>query len=137
MYLAEHLTDEDCKNDSNISDKEINFSDLSGLFISQDTVMEIVESVLNGDIDTIAALSEAINCMIVNREKTEKELAMKVANDIYGWLSLDIEDRQDLVDKCRKTRNEWLALIAKDAEREYELGDVDRDTVDNFLNSTY
>lgn len=137
MYLAEHLTDEDCKNDSNISDKEINFSDLSGLFISQDTVMEIVESVLNGDIDTTAALSEAINSTIGNREKTEKELAMKVANDIYGWLSLDVEDRQDLVDKCRKTRNEWLALIAKDAEREYELGDVDRDTVDNFLNSTY
>ena len=137
MYLAEHLTDEDCKNDSNISDKEINFSDLSGLFISQDTVMEIVESVLNGDIDTTAALSEAINSTIGNREKTEKELAMKVANDIYGWLSLDVEDRQDLVDKCRKTRNEWLALITKDAEREYELGDVDRDTVDNFLNSTY
>ena len=137
MYLAEHLTDEDCKNDSNISDKEINFSDLSGLFISQDTVMEIVESVLNGDIDTTAALSEAINSTIGNREKTEKELAMKVANDIYAWLSLDVEDRQDLVDKCRKTRNEWLALIAKDAEREYELGDVDRDTVDNFLNSTY
>lgn len=137
MYLAQYLTEADRSDDTQIPEEDIVISDLSGLFISQSAVLDIVEGILNGDIDNTAALSETISSTILNEEDTEKKVAMKVANDTYGWLSLDNEDRQSLIARCRKTRGEWLALIAEDAEREYELGDVDRETVDKFLNSTY
>lgn len=137
MYIAEHLTDDDCSDETHVSEESIVLSDLSGLFISQSTVLNIVEGILNGDIDDTATLSKTINSTILNKEDIEKKLALKVANDTYGWLSLDLEDRQDLIARCKKARGEWLSMIAKDAEKEYELGDVDRETVDKFLNSTY
>ena len=137
MYIAEHLTDDDCSDETHVSEESIVLSDLSGLFISQSTVLNIVEGILNGDIDDTATLSKTVNSTILNKEDIEKKLALKVANDTYGWLSLDLEDRQNLIARCKKARGEWLSMIAKDAEKEYELGDVDRETVDKFLNSTY
>ena len=137
MYIAEHLTDDDCSDETHVSEESIVLSDLSGLFISQSTVLNIVEGILYGDIADTATLSKTINSTILNKEDIEKKLALKVANDTYGWLSLDLEDRQDLIARCKKAREEWLSMIAKDAEKEYELGDVDRETVDKFLNSTY
>ena len=133
MYLAEHIHDEDIDKDYDISAPLPVLSDLSGLFISQQTVLDIVEKILNGDIDDVAALSEAIDKTVLNRENTEKACAMKTANDVYGWLSLDADDRRSLLKRCRKAHAEWIDAIAKDAEREYELGDVDRETVDEFL----
>lgn len=135
MFLAERIGGEECCNEEdNMDNTNITLSDLSGLYISQQTAQQIVDSILNGDIDTTDALSQTLNSTILNKEKTERALAIKIANDIYGWLSLDSEDKQDFIDSCRKAHNEWLELIAKDAEKEYELGDVDRETIDTFLN---
>ena len=67
------------------------------------------------------------------RKNIEKAFALKTANDIYGWQSLDNDDKADFLANCRSVRKEWLNAIAKDAEREYQLGDVDRDTLDKFI----
>lgn len=134
MYLAEHLSDEDAERDCDVDATLPMLSNLSGLIISQQTVLRIVESILSGDISDIDSLKEAINSTTLNRKAIEKAFALKTANDIYGWMSLDSYDRHDLIASCRKARGEWLALIRKDAEREYSLGDVEREQLDAFLN---
>lgn len=137
MFLAGHITEDDCYNDCKIDKRDIVLYDLSGLYISQETVIKIVDAIQNGDIDTTAELIEIINKTVLDKQQTERELALKVANDIYGWMSLDSDDRHDLTDSFKKARTEWLSLIAKDAEKEYELGDVDKDILDNFINSQF
>ncbi len=133
MFLAENIGEEDIDDETMRELPELNLTDISGLIINQDTVMEIVDGLLNGDIDTTEGLQEAINRTVGYKAETDKALAMKIADDIYGWQSRDTEDRQELLDYCRQARQEWIDAIAEDARKEYQLGDVDRETLDAFL----
>lgn len=133
MFIAENITDEDIADESLRELPELRLTDISGLIINQDTVLEIVEGLLSGDIDTTECLAEAINRTVGYKEYTDKALAMKIADDIYGWQSLDAEDRTDFIKYCRQARQEWIDAIAEDAKKEYRLGDVDRETLDAFL----
>ena len=133
MFIAENITEEDIADESLRELPELKLTDISGLIINQDTVLEIVEDLLSGDIDTTESLAEAINRTVGYKEYTDKALAMKIADDIYGWQSLDAEDRADFINYCRQARQEWTGAIAEDAKKEYKLGDVDRETLDAFL----
>ena len=137
MYLAEWLDinsgNESCETYADINGCIENIYDLSGMVICHDHVLQIVNNILNGNIDTTATLSDALAKADAERKNIEKAFALKTANDIYGWQSLDNDDKADFLANCRSVRKEWLNAIAKDAEREYQLGDVDRDTLDKFI----
>ena len=63
----------------------------------------------------------------------DRKLALRIADAIYGWNSMDADDRRRLIDSCHEARREWYAMVRRDAEREYELGDVDDATLNGFL----
>ena len=135
MYLAKFLDsqDDELSADNCRYTDDMHTVDLSGLLISQKDVLKIVDSILNGDIDDISSLKEILNTTTASMEEIEKCLALKIANALYGWNSLDNDDRLDLIDSCRQAHEEWLAEVRRDAEKEYELGDVSKETLDNFI----
>lgn len=112
------------------------FADLSGMQISNASVMRIVDAITSGDIDTTEDLMAGI-CRYYDGGSLDtaidRKLALRIANAIYGWNSMDADDRRRLIGSCHEARHEWYDMIRRDAEREYELGDVDENTLNGFL----
>lgn len=112
------------------------FADLSGMQISNASVMRIVDAITSGDIDTTEDLMAGI-CRYYDGGSLDtaidRKLALRIADAIYGWNSMDADDRRRLIGSCHEARHEWYDMIRRDAEREYELGDVDENTLHGFL----
>lgn len=112
------------------------FADLSGMQISNASVMRIVDAITSGDIDTTEDLMAGI-CRYYDGGSLDtaidRKLALRIADAIYGWNSMDADDRRRLIGSCHEARHEWYDMIRRDAEREYELGDVDENTLNGFL----
>lgn len=112
------------------------FADLSGMQISNASVMRIVDAITSGDIDTTEDLMAGICCYYDGGSldtAIDRKLALRIADAIYGWNSMDADDRRRLIGSCHEARHEWYDMIRRDAEREYELGDVDENTLNGFL----
>ena len=112
------------------------FADLSGMQISNASVMRIVDAITSGDIDTTDDLMAGI-CRYYDGGSLDtaidRKLALRIADAIYGWNSMDADDRRRLIGSCHEARHEWYDMIRRDAKREYELGDVDENTLNGFL----
>ena len=112
------------------------FADLSGMQISNASVMRIVDAITSGDIDTTEDLMAGI-CRYYDGGSLDtaidRKLALRIADAIYGWNSMDADDRRRLIGSCHEARHEWYDMIRRDAKREYELGDVDENTLNGFL----
>ena len=112
------------------------FADLGGMQISNASVMRIVDAITSGNIDTTEDLMAGI-CRYYDGGSLDtaidRKLALRIADAIYGWNSMDADDRRRLIGSCHEARHEWYDMIRRDAEREYELGDVDENTLHGFL----
>ena len=59
--------------------------------------------------------------------------AYRLILDYYGLETLTEEDAERIHRDYITARREWIAEIRKDAEKEYTLGDVDIEVLENFL----
>ena len=151
LYLNRHLKSADEEADYNTSFDDTTasqtfgrppsrgaslFADLGGMQISNASVMRIVDAITSGNIDTTEDLMAEI-CRYYDGESLDtaidRKLALRIADAIYGWNSMDADDRRRLIDSCNEARREWYDMVRRDAEREYELGDVDDATLNGFL----
>ncbi len=150
MYLSECVTPD--KYDEALSDRSIelalneyeeeqteySFTDLAGTIVSR-SVLEWLENELNDDNTIIESISNALANNSAAWAKTGPRaynLAVKIAEECFGISRLPFTERCSLLDNCKKAWNEWIELIHQDAEKEYSMGDVDRETLDDFLNNT-
>ena len=53
--------------------------------------------------------------------------------DYYGLDEITEEDVVHIHEDYIKARRAWIAEIRKDAEKEYAMGDVEKDVLDDFL----
>lgn len=139
MFLADNMPIEGMAEQGGGEEKRgagDRYVDLGGMLVSDAFVANLVDGILNGDIDNLDDVQRRISAEAadeVAHKAAAADMAMRIAEALYGWSSLDDDDRRDLMDNCREARSQWLEMIRKDAEREYQLGDVDRTTLDAFL----
>ena len=93
------------------------WTDLLGLMTPTDALEQLKEDLLNGDINDISTLE--------NRFK-----------DIYEsyeqWKGFSENEAV-----CEQAHEQWLHDIRKDAEREYEMGDVSEAQITEFTENLY
>ena len=53
--------------------------------------------------------------------------------DYYGLDTITPEDAERIRADYVKARRAWIAEIRKDAEKEFQLGDVDEEVLHNFV----
>lgn len=96
---------------ANSTDK---WTDLLGLIAPKDAVDQMVEDIMSEDIATIEALEDRMKDIYDSYEQwkgySDNEAEMEQANA------------------------EWIAAIRRDAEKEYEMGDVSEEQITDFLN---
>lgn len=107
--------------------------DLAGLLMPASEEERLAEKIRYGMIDNIGTLK---NMLEAYNERYADYLWAFTVSLMKEWLGKDElteEDALQLRMRGMAARRAWLDMIREDAEKEYRLGDVDRQTLDKFL----
>ena len=111
------------------------WDDLSGLLLPVSEEQRLIEDIKNGSLETIQEVVERFCEINDNYRIYQWAWTYRLILEYYGITEITDEDdariRQDYVE----ARRAWIAEIRKDAEKEYEMGDVDREVFESFVNS--
>lgn len=110
------------------------WSDLSGLLIPVSEEQRIVDAIKNGELNTVAAIREEF--IKANRNYSEYRWAWsyRLIREYYGIegeITPEIAER--VMEDYITARRAWIAEIRKDAVKEFELGDIDENVLNEFL----
>ncbi|MCD8296719.1 MAG: DUF4954 family protein [Prevotella sp.] len=107
--------------------------DLLGLLLPLVVEENIVSGVKNGFTDSVAFLIRRLKEGSDNYSNYLWAYTCDLIKTIYGIERLSESDIDNLVEKGEIAHKEWLNEIRKDAEKEYEMGDVEKGVLDNFI----
>ncbi|MBF1387574.1 MAG: DUF4954 family protein [Prevotella denticola] len=111
------------------------WDDLSGLLLPVSEERRLIDDIKNGSLETIQEVVERFCEINDNYRIYQWAWTYRLILEYYGITEITDEDdariRQDYVE----ARRAWIAEIRKDAEKEYEMGDVDREVFESFVNS--
>ena len=106
--------------------------DLCGLLVPQADIDRIVADVETGDISSTDEL------LMVLRD-VDAEYKANAAAYLRGLLQQESDnvfvDNDYWMKEAEEAHEQWLDMVRQDAEREYQLGDVDEDFLRKFLKS--
>ncbi|MGP1525513.1 MAG: DUF4954 family protein [Prevotella multiformis] len=111
------------------------WDDLSGLLLPVSEEQRLIDDIKNGSLETIQEVIDRFCEINDNYRVYQWAWTYRLILEYYGITEITDEDdariRQDYVE----ARRAWIAEIRKDAEKEYEMGDVDREVFESFVNS--
>ena len=109
------------------------WNDLAGLLLPASEEHRLVNEVINGNIASIDELLDSLTAIHNNYGEYRWTYTYHLICKYYGVdeISTDIEEqvKQDYI----TARRAWIAEIRKDAQREYEMGDVEDCVLTSFL----
>ena len=107
--------------------------DLLGMLAPEAEVTTILDDIRNGNLTDINDVAVALENIHNAYNEHKWAWAYRIILDYNNLDTLTEQDRQLLIQTLLPARQEWLNAIKYDAEREYELGDVDADTLNSFI----
>lgn len=132
LYIGEAVRNHGCElPESSIGTGR--WADLAGLIVPETEVELLADDIKSGAVGSTAEMEERFGRMYANYGSYKWNLTYRILLDFYGLETLTEADMQRISDDCATARHEWLDAIRRDAEREYELGDVDVSLLDDFL----
>lgn len=109
------------------------WSDLSGLLIPQSEEERIVEAIKSGEIKSTNEIRQEFKIAHNNYSEYRWAWSYRLLCEYYGVEEITEEIAERIHEDYVNARRTWIAEIRKDAIREYELGDVDEKTLNEFL----
>ena len=107
--------------------------DLSGMLLPVSEEQRLVNDVIDGKLESI----EDVLTRFINIHKNYDEYrwawTYRMILDYYHISNLDAETVEHIHADYVEARREWISLIRKDAEKEFNLGDVERDVLNDFV----
>ena len=110
-----------------------NWVDLSGLLLPETEEQRLIEDIQNGTIETIEEVVDRFNDIHSNYSEYRWAWTYKMICDYYGLSEITEADAERVRQDYITARRAWIAEIRKDAEKEFTLGDVEEDVLENFL----
>ena len=92
-----------------------------------------MEDIKNGTIIDIYDILDRFTEIHENYKEYRWTYTYQLILEYYGLETLTEEDAERIHSDYITARRKWISEIRKDAEKEYTLGDVDREVLDNFL----
>lgn len=110
-----------------------NWKDLSGLLLPESEEKRLIKDLETGNIESIEEVLERFD--EINRNYSEYRWAWtyKLICDYYGLETITEKDAEKVREDYITARRAWITEIRKDAEKEYALGDVEEEVLDNFI----
>ena len=109
------------------------WSDLSGLLIPQSEELRIVEAVKDGTLGSIRDIREEFVRANDNYSEYRWAWSYRLICEYYGISEITEETAAQVHQDYIQARRAWIAEIRKDALKEYELGDIDKAVLDDFM----
>lgn len=110
------------------------WSDLSGLLIPLSEELRIVEAIKSGELSTIGAIREEFITANKNYSEYRWAWSYRLIREYYGIEGeITEKDAERVMEDYITARRAWIAEIRKDAVKEFELGDIDKSVLDEFL----
>lgn len=110
------------------------WNDLAGQLLPVTEEQRLTDDIKEGNLETIDDVNERFAEIGVNYTRYEWAWAYRMITEYYEIKSITEDDEARITDDYATAREEWLELIKKDAEKEFKLGDVSKETLNDFLN---
>ena len=111
------------------------WDDLSGLLLPVSEEQRLIEDIKNGSLETIQEVVERFREINDNYRIYQWAWTYRMILEYYGINEISPEDDARIKQDYIEARRAWIAEIKKDAEKEFEMGDVDREVFESFVNS--
>lgn len=110
-----------------------NWCDLSGLLLPESEELRLVEDIRNGTLNNIQAVLDRFTDIDAHYREYQWTWTYQMILDYYQLDHLTDADAQRIREDYITARRAWIAEIRKDAEKEFDLGDVDESVLENFI----
>ena len=113
------------------------WTDLSGLLLPLSEEQRLVDDIKNGALDTVDAVTGRFEEINENYRQYQWEWTHRMIIDYYQLQEVTLDDAARIKQDYITARRAWIAEIRKDAEKEFRMGDVEKEVLDNFINDLY
>lgn len=111
------------------------WDDLSGLLLPVSEERRLIEDIKSGSLETIEEVVNRFREINDNYRIYQWAWTYRMILEYYGIDEITPEDDARIKQDYIEARRAWIAEIKKDAEKEFEMGDVDREVFESFVNS--
>lgn len=109
------------------------WNDLSGLLLPDSEEQQLVSDIADGTIESMDDIVDRLNAINDNYNEYRWAWAYRMILDYYGLSEITPQDAERIHTDYITARRAWIAEIKKDAEKEYQLGDVEDSVLQNFV----
>ena len=107
--------------------------DLSGLLLPASEEQRLIDDIKSGSVESIHDVLQRFYDIDANYRKYQWAWTYKLILDYYGVDELTEPTMQRIREDYVKARRAWIAEIRKDAQKEFDMGDVEQEVFDDFI----
>ena len=107
--------------------------DLSGLLLPASEEQRLINDIKNGSLESIHEVLDRFNDINDHYREYQWAWTYKLIMDYYGIDELSETSMQRIREDYVKARRAWIAEIRKDAQKEFDMGDVEQEVFDDFI----
>ena len=107
--------------------------DLSGLLLPESEELRLIDDIKSGAIDNIQQVLDRFADINNHYRDYRWAWSYQMILDYYHLDELDEAACERIREDYVKARRAWIAEIRKDAEKEYAMGDVEQEVLDDFV----
>lgn len=109
------------------------WNDLSGLLLPVSEEERLLNDIKNGGIESIQEVLDRFYDINEHYREYQWSWTYRLILDYYGLEVLDDAAMQRIREDYIKARRAWIAEIRKDAQKEFDMGDVEQEVFDDFI----
>ena len=109
------------------------WNDLSGLLLPDSEEQQLVSDIADGTIESMDDIVDRLNAINDNYNEYRWAWAYRMILDYYGLSEITPQDAERIHTDYITARRAWITEIKKDAEKEYQLGDVEDSVLQNIV----
>lgn len=111
------------------------WDDLSGLLLPASEEQRLIDEIKDGTLETIQEVIDRFHEINDNYRIYQWAWTYRMILEYYGIKEITAEDDARIKKDYIEARRAWIAEIRKDAEKEFEMGDVEKEVFESFVNS--
>lgn len=110
------------------------WTDLSGLLLPVSEEERLIEDIKNGNLESIQDVLQRFEDINEHYRDYQWAWTYQLILDYYHLSTITPQDADRIREDYIQARRTWIAAIRKDAEKEFAMGDVEQNVLDDFLN---
>ena len=107
--------------------------DLSGMYAPKSEIDQLADDIRFSSLDEIMQVDDRLLDIHNHYSEYKWNYAYRLALNYYALDTITSDDIEMIIRKGDEARSQWLSRIRKDAEKEFSLGDVSEEQLDDFI----